>query len=446
MREVLLGIDLGTTFCKAGVISLEGQELSHARVATPWRSVPTGAEIAPQSFLDIARTASLEALRQVEPCCIVAIGFTSMAETGVLLDEKGEPLVPAIAWHDQRGDEEASEIVETFGSQGFTIRTGLPASRLCSLAKLRWLMKRFSELRRAWKWLNVSEWVAFSWGADPVAELSLATRTGLLDLRAKAWWTEALDWLGMPFSALPPIVTAGSLVGRMKPGILPGADGAALAIGGHDHPCAAIGVGVVRPDTLLDSNGTAQALVRAVPPNLSDEQILQAVNGGAAVGWHAVPDSWSLLGGIVGGKALSRFLRLLGRTDADKAELDALALAVPEGEPLPRVEGITADAAHLKEIGWNVGPGHVWLAAHKALAEEVSLIRQTMERVAGPVTRVVAIGGWTRSALVRRVKQLLYGDVLYPPIEEPGVRGAALMAGLAAGIYNDFASLPSLHE
>jgi len=446
MQEVLLGIDLGTTFCKAGIISLEGRELSQARVSTPWDSVPTGAEISPQRFLDIARAASLEALRQIGPCRIVAVGFTSMAETGVLLDEKGKPLAPAIAWHDQRGDEEAAEIAETFGANEFSLRTGLPASRLCSLAKLRWLTKRFPELRRAWKWLNVSEWVAFSWGAEPIAELSLATRTGMLDLRARMWWTEALDWLGMPLSSLPPLVTAGVLVGRVKSGILPGADGAALAIGGHDHPCAAIGVGVVQSDTLLDSNGTAQALVRAVSANLSDEQILLAVRGGVTVGWHAVPNSWSLLGGVVGGKALSRFLRLLGRTDDQKVELDALALALPEDEPLPRVEGITADLAHLKEIGWNIGPGHVWLAAHKALAEEASIIRQTMERVAGPLNRVVAIGGWTRSPLVRRVKQQLYGVVLFPPIEEPGVRGAALMAGLAAGLYDDFASLPALHE
>lgn len=445
MEDVLVGIDLGTTFCKAGVLSLDGRELSHARVATPWESVPTGAEIAPERFAEIARAASSEALRQIGPCRIVAIGFTSMAETGVLVDEKGEPLAPAIAWHDQRGDEEAAEIAETFGSSAFTLRTGLPASRLCSLAKLRWLTKRFPELRRAWKWLNVSEWVAFSWGAEPVAELSLATRTGMLDLRAKAWWTEAIDWLGMPLSWLPPLVPAGVLVGRMKPGILPGADGAALSIGGHDHPCAAIGVGVVQSDTLLDSNGTAQALVRAVPPNLADDQILLAVSGGVTVGWHAVPNAWSLLGGVVGGKALSRFLRLLGRTDDQKAELDALALALPDDEPLPRVKGITADFAHLEEIGWNVGPGHVWLAAHKALAEEAGRIRRTMERVAGPLTRVVAIGGWTRSGLVRRVKQHLYGDVSYPSIEEPGVRGAALMAGLAAGLYDNFDSLPSLH-
>jgi len=446
MQEVLVGIDLGTTFCKAGVVSLDGQELAQARVLTPWDPVPTGAEMDPRRFVDIAREAALQALEQIGPCRVLGIGFTSMAETGVLVDSKGQPLAPAIAWHDQRGDDEAAEIAQVFGSEEFTLRTGLPASRLCSLAKLRWLLKRFPDLRQSWKWFNVSEWVAFSWGADPVAEFSLATRTGLLNLRQQCWWSDALDWLGMPMPVLPPLVPAGSPVGRMKAGILPGADGAALAIGGHDHPCAAIGVGVVNPDTLLDSNGTAEALVRAVPTNLTDEQILLSVEGGAAVGWHAVPDSWSLLGGIVGGKALGRFLRILGKTDADKAELDALALAIPEDEPLPQVHGVTADFADLRGIGWNTGPGHVWLAAHRALAQEALTIRHTMERVAGPVARIVAIGGWTRSALVRKVKQWMHGEVLYPPVEEPGVRGAALMAGLAAGIYRDFWSLPSVRE
>lgn len=444
VREVLVGVDLGTTYCKAGVIDLDGNELAHARVRTPWESVPTGAEIDPRRFVEIAREAVQRAVTQVENPRVLGIGLTSMAETGVLLDQRGEPLAPAIAWHDQRGDSEAAEIARVFGGDHFTLQTGLPPSRLCSLAKLRWLTRNRPELLRAWKWLNVSEWVAFSWGAEPVAELSLATRTGFLRLREKTWWDDPVSWLGFSPSVLPPLVSAGTKVGTVRPGVLPGADNAVLAIGGHDHPCAAVGVGVVHPQQLLDSNGTAEALVRAVPPSLSDDQILQANRGGITVGWHAVPDSWSLLGGILGGKALHRFVQLLGYTEENRAQLDALALSLQPGEKLPEVRGVIADTADLLGIGWNMGPGHVWRAAHEALAQEVRKLRELMEQVAGPVEQMVAIGGWTRSELVRHVKQRVFGEVVYLPIEEPGVRGAALLAGLAAGVYPDFWELPSV--
>lgn len=444
--DVLLGIDLGTTFCKAGVIDLAGRELAQARVRTPWQEVPTGAELDPYQFVEIARQAALAALAQVPGVRVLGIGFTSMGETGVLLDEQGRPLAPAIAWHDLRGDAETLEIAERFGAEAFTRRTGLPATRLCTLAKLRWLTKQEPDLRRAWRWLNVAEWVAYAWGAEPAAELSLASRTGFLDLRSQAWWEETLEWLGFAPSLLPPLVAAGTPVGRARPGLLPGAEGAVLTIGGHDHPCAAVGAGVVESDTVLDSNGTAEALVRAVSPQLTDEQILAANRGGVTVGWHAVPDSWSLLGGILGGKALNRFLRLLGCSAADLAALDAQALALPPAEPLPRITGITADEANLLGIGWQTGPAHVWRAAHEALAREARSILAVMEQVAGPVDRIVAIGGWTRSPLVRQVKQSVFGQLDYPPIEEAGTRGAALLAGLAAGIYPRFSELPSVQE
>ncbi|MFN3336070.1 MAG: FGGY-family carbohydrate kinase [Thermomicrobium sp.] len=444
VREALVGVDLGTTYCKAGVIDLDGNELAHARVRTPWEIVPTGAEIHPRRFVEIAQEAVQRALTQAGNPRVLGVGLTSMAETGVLLDQRGEPLAPAIAWHDQRGDPQAAELAQVFGRDSFTLQTGLPPSRLCSLAKLRWLTQNRPELLRAWKWLNVSEWVAFSWGAEPVAELSLATRTGFLRLREKTWWDDPVSWLGFSPSLLPPLVAAGTKIGTVRPGVFPGADNAVLAIGGHDHPCAAVGAGVVHPQQLLDSNGTAEALVRAVPPSLSDDQILQANRGGITIGWHAVPDAWSLLGGVLGGKALQRFVHLLGYTEEKRAQLDALALSLHPGEKLPEVRGVIADTADLLGIGWNMGPGHVWRAAHEALAREVWKLRKLMEQVAGPVEQMVAIGGWTRSELVRHVKQRVFGEVAYLPIEEPGVRGAALLAGLAAGVYPDFWALPSV--
>ena len=76
---------------------------------------------------------------------------------------------------------------------------------------------------------------------------------------------------------------------------LPGARGAVLAVGGHDHLSAAVGAGAVGDGDVLDSCGTAEALIRATAP-LPPERVLEAVRLGINVGWHAVPDRQCLLG------------------------------------------------------------------------------------------------------------------------------------------------------
>ena len=136
-----------------------------------------------------------------------------MAETGVLLDRRGEPLGPAIAWHDARGADEARAFGEAIGRDRFAAETGLPASALCSLAKLGWQRAHLGDA--AARWLGVPEWIARSLGGADAAELSLASRTGLLSVRDGRWWPEALSWLGVPERFLPEPVPAGAALGQV---------------------------------------------------------------------------------------------------------------------------------------------------------------------------------------------------------------------------------------
>ena len=198
MTDLLLGIDVGTSACKAVVVDRAGLERAHGQSATPWRRVPTGAEVDPDALFDAAVAAARAALAGAAEGRVCAVGVTSMAEGGVLLDGHGRLLAPVIAWHDARGDEEASQLADDLGTDRFAESTGLPASPLCSLAKLRWLAEHKPATRSAARWLNVAEWVVRRLGGRDVAELSLASRTGLLDLSARAPFTEALAWAGLP--------------------------------------------------------------------------------------------------------------------------------------------------------------------------------------------------------------------------------------------------------
>ncbi len=84
--------------------------------------------------------------------------MAGMAETGVLLDARGEPVVPGIAWYDERGAEHASRLASELGDT-FAERVGLPVRPLCTLVKYAWMREHWPESRRGVRWLNVAEWI-----------------------------------------------------------------------------------------------------------------------------------------------------------------------------------------------------------------------------------------------------------------------------------------------
>jgi sugar (pentulose or hexulose) kinase len=439
--ELLLGLDLGTTYAKAAVIGLDGEERAHGRTATPWRRVPTGAEMDPHDLETAALDAGRRALAAVPDGRVVGVGVTSMAETGALLDAAGEAVAPMIAWHDTRGDPEAREIKRAFGGDRFSEHTGLPVSRLCTLSKYRWMRAHLPGAERGVRWLNVAEWMVRALGGDEVAELSLSSRTGFLDLDRRRWWDDALELAEARPGFLPEPREAGEPAGRVNAAFAE-AEGAVLTVSGHDHPCASVGADATRLGDLFDSCGTAEAFVRPVEPPVGADAIKRAVGGGVTVGWNAVPGQQALMAGFVSGLALTRFLDLLGVALEDREALEEAALAVPPGADGITVMGVTDDRATLEGIPRSVGPAHVWRAAVEAVARHGAEVLATIESVAGVPARLVVTGGWARSRVVREVKRQFLGPFEEPVVTEAGARGAALIAGIAAGAFKGFDDLP----
>ena len=440
-EELLLGLDLGTTYAKAAVIGLDGEERGHGRTATPWRRVPTGAEMDPHDLVTAALEAAREAMGAVPLGRVVAIGVTSMAETGVLLDVAGEPVAPMIAWHDTRGDAEAREIDRALGADRFTEHTGLPASRLCTLSKYRWMRAHVPGAEAGVRWLGVAEWMVRALGGDDVAELSLSSRTGFLDLHRRGWWEDALAFAEAPPGFLPEPRGSGQAAGRVN-ALLAEAEGAVLTVSGHDHPCASVGADAIRFGDVFDSCGTAEAFVRPVEPPVGPDAIKRAVAGGVTVGWNVVPGQQALMAGFVSGLALTRFLDLLGVSVEDRDALEAAALGVPPGAEGITVRGLIDDRATLEGIPRSVTPAHVWRAGVEAVARHGAEVLATIESVAGATSRLVVTGGWARSQVVREVKRRFLGPFEEPVVTEAGARGAALIAGIAAGVYKGFDDLP----
>lgn len=435
----LVGVDFGTTACKAGVVALDGSELAQGRAPTPWRRTDTGAEVAPQALVDTALEAIDEALDRAGEGRVLAIGVTSMAETGVLLGSDGQPVAPAIAWHDSRGGDEARRIAAELGAGTFTAHTGLPVRPLCSASKYLWLRGHHDRAATGRRWLGVAEWIVHRLGGEQAAELSLASRTGWLDLGTRTWWDESLALCGAPPGFLPEPVQAGTHLGEAADH--PRLAGAALTVAGHDHLCGAVGVGALAPDAVYDSCGTAEAFVSQLAPPAGADQVARLVAAGITVGWHVIPDRHALLGALRAGLGLQRFLDLLGVAGGGRAALDAAALAAPAGTDGLRVVDFESEHAALQGIGQAPNPGMVWRAALEAAAERAAEIVQQMGAAGGPL---VVAGGWARSEAFRAVKRAHLGPFHHmADVVEAGVRGAALLAGLAAGVFDRLDELPS---
>lgn len=434
---LLLGIDLGTTSAKAAVVSLDGRELAHGSAGMPWEVVPTGAELHPQRLVDVAVAAGEAALGAVPDGAVIGVGVTSMAETGALLDAAGLPVAPAIAWHDARGRRETDELAALLGADAFCRRTGLSLRPLCTVAKYRWL-RAAGDGTPGRRWLSVAEWVVHALGGEQLAELSLASRTGWLDLHRCGWWDEALAAAEAPAGLLPDLVPAGTAFGTVTRGPRRWR-GAVLTVGGHDHHCGAVGAAAISDGDVFDSSGTAEAFIAPLVPPVAPDEVARLVGLGVNVGWHAVAGRMALLGAQRAGLHLRRFLDLLGAVDVH--DLDAAAAALPDAGGV-RVEGFADDVAALTGLGPSPSPAQVWRAAVEAMSHRSAEILAAVEQGAGPTRRLVVGGGWARGAAVRAAKAAALGPFEHPPVVEPGARGAALLAAVAGGHYPDAGALP----
>jgi sugar (pentulose or hexulose) kinase len=429
-RPLLIGVDVGTTRIKAGVIDLDGTELGRTARPTIWHMCPTGAQADPGDFTRAVEEALAELLASAPPGVVAGIGITGMAETAVLIGPGGGSVGPAIAWYDRRAQDDFADMEARLTRAEIGANTGLTPSLIPTIAMLRWLMRTEPELRTAQKVVSVAEWIAYELSGTIASELSLASRTGALQITSGRWWPEVIDWAQLPPSLFAELRPAGSDWGTAKRST-PGLErlaGATVTVAGHDHLVASIGSGVSDSTQIMDSCGTAEAVMRALPAAAGCDPAA-GLDSDIATGWHALPDHFCMIAGLPLGIELSPLLEQLGATHSgghtslDDAVLETLEALAPS--PAPGT------------------PAQRWLAAVQAAVTRSSAAVGALERLGGPVDEVRVSGGWARNPVIRRVKDMDPHPHVYPLVAEAGVRGAGMMAGAAAGLFESIAHLPA---
>lgn len=455
--DLLLGLDLGTTNCKALAIDASGAVVASATAPTPLASDSADPQGSPEYDAIELWSVSARLIRQVCAALspnqrIAALAVASMGEAGVLLDCDGVPLAPILTWHDRRTLPYVDWWRERLTPSELYRITGLPLDYTYSASKLLWYRDNYPQLwTRARAWLCLGDWITFCLTGKLATTHSLASRTMLLDVQKRAWSRELLQLAQLPSDLLPPPHPGGEIVGRVTPeaarvtGLL---QDTPVVTGGHDHICAAVAAGAIAPGVVLDSAGTAEALMVTL-----DAPILEGavVSTGMCCGCHSVADRYYLLGGIPCGAITSWLVRTLygAESSALFEQLMSDANAAPPGANgvwfIPHLDGSGApERDPYVTGGWlglrlNHTRPDLARAAFEGLGYSLRALLECIEQCAGlPAGELRTVGGGARNQWWQSVK----ADILGVPLQVPAVtdvtaQGAALLAGIGIGVFAD---------
>ena len=406
------GLDLGSTAIKMLVIDDDGTEVAGAQVPTPWRVGEGGTtDIVAADLLRAVRTLVDLVDAELSPFTaepLTSLAIAGMGETGILVNADGEPVAPGFAWFDPRGLEQIAGFPAVVREE-FAGRTGLPLGAQVSVAKLAWLRDQGTDLTGL-RWLDLPEFVVAALGGDVALELSLASRTGLIDQDSGAAWPAMLDALGVTADLLPPLRGGGLPWGTASEAFGARLAGAALTVAGHDHLVAAQANGTLDADGYHVSLGTAEVLLRVLEAPLGFAARQRLADALINEVRHVVPGKHVLVAGVKTGLLLRRVLHAAGIGDrAGRDALDAAVMALPVEGELPAgaidIAGARNDDGVLRlTLHTEASPAEIFAAALRHSNDEVARLIAAMDREVAPATHSTLTGGWAGMASVRRAR------------------------------------------
>jgi len=422
----LLGIDVGTSGVRCIAIDHQGAVRAEASVEHPSSSPRPGwSEQRPEDWWEGARRAIAEVASNVGGD-IVGLGLTGQMHGAVFLDQADHVIRPALLWNDQRTAAQCEAITERVGAHRLIEIAGNPALTGFQAPKILWLRdeeaKSYARLHSV---LLPKDYLRLRLTGEKATDASDASGTLLLDLKERGWSREIVNALEVPIEWLPRVHEAPAATGQVRADVasdlgLPAR--VVVAAGGGDNAAVLF----AHSDVLsLDLSGRLHAFC------------------------HAVPERYHLMGvTLAAGASLRWWGEVVGKPDYD--ELSELASHAPPGAEglvfLPYLTGERTPHMDPHARGAFVGLtsrhglGHLTRAVMEGVAFS---LRDSLEITVGlgiKPNQIRATGGGARSAFWRQ----LLADVMSCPIvrteaDEGPAYGAALLAGVASGVYTDVA-------
>jgi autoinducer 2 (AI-2) kinase len=458
--ELLLAIDAGTGSCRAVLFSLDGTQLTVGQREYVHRAV---ADVPGSQVFDTEANWKLicecigDVLRAVDGAAeaVKAVSATSMREGMVLYNARGDEIwaCPNV---DSRAVEEASELVSTGAAQEIYDHSGDWVS-ITAPARFRWIARHEPDIFSSIAHVGMlGDWIVRRLSGEFVTDPSLGSSSGMFDLAARDWSDRVLEICGLDRSTFPPIVEPGTIVGEV------GADAAAetglrsgtsVVVAGADTQLALLGIGVIDPGRFTVVGGSFwQQTVVLDEPLIDPRSRLRTL-------CHTVPGRWMMEGiGFYCGLVMRWFRDAfceLEKVEANRGGLDAYEVLEGKAARVPAgAHGVVGIFSNLMQasrwvhaspgfLGFDIGnPERAGRAeCFRAIEESAAYVsrghREIVQEVAAiEIDEVVLTGGAAKGRLWPQI----LADVLAAPVRIPVVRestalGAAVYAGVGAGLY-----------
>ena len=450
----MIGVDIGTTSTKAVLFEESGKVVTKADEEYPLY-MPTSS-IAEQDPDRIFR-AVVQTLKRVmkqsaaRPEQVLFVSFSSAMHSVIVVDAEGKPLTRCITWGDNRSADWAERLKRDMNGHEIYLRTGTPIHPMSPLSKLLWLRHDHQELfQNAGKFVSIKEYVFAKLFGEYVVDYSIASATGLMNLRKLDWDEEALDVAGVSRNQLSRLVpTTYALAGMNavyaeETGL---AGSTPFIVGASDGVLSNLGMNAIEPGVVAATIGTSGAIRTVIDHPSTDPK-------GRIFCYALTEKHWVIGGAVNNGGMLFRWARdEFAASEVETAKrlgIDAYDLLTQIVEKVsPGSDGLifhpymTGERAPL----WNANArgSFFGLTMHhrkehmiRAVLEGVIFNLYTVllamgERIGRP-KKIQATGGFARSSLWRQIMADIFDqEVVVPQSFESSCLGAVVLGLYATG-------------
>ena len=464
MKKYLLGLDEGTTGCKACVFDLEGNV-----VGEDYREYPCyypqpgwveqkGHEVTEGLFGSVK--AAIEN-SGVNPKDIVSMAISTQGATWGSLDKDGNLIRPFIVWQDARGIKNAEKIIngELMNKKDYYQITGYNIGSVLAATKILWFKDNEPELYKKTALISTNQdYFNRQFGATEYwTDTASASRLGIFDVDKREFSQEILDAFGIDKNLLPKVGRGGQVVGTVpsyiseKTGL---AEGTLICIGAHDQNCSTIGGGLIKDGDAVLVMGTYGSIF------VCSDKPIRDPNGILLVKNNVGPENFTIEAASTAAASSYRWFRdtfcMLEKSLAYNLKIDPYELIndqiglVPPGANgitfLPYLQGASEGArgdsyARGSLLGVTLGTTKGEIA--RAVMEGITLeMRDNIEAQynAGVELKEVRLtGGATKSPLWNQMQADIYKvPVSILQTSETGCLGAAIYAGIGAGLFSSY--------
>lgn len=453
MKKFILALDQGTTSSRAIVFDHNGLPVSSAQ--KEFKQIfpePGWVEHNPEEIWLTQSKVALDAITKagLNSSNIAAIGITNQRETTVVWNRKtGKPVHNAIVWQDRRTAAFCDRLKKERQAKNILDKTGLIIDAYFSAAKIKWMLDNVKGARDMAKkgelaFGTVDSWLVWNLtkGKLHVTDVSNACRTMLFNIHTLKWDNDLLYIFDVPASMLPEVRSSSEIYGKTDGSFLQGIPVAGIA---GDQQAALIGQMCVDPGMVKNTYGTGCFMMMNIgtKPIASKSKLL------TTVAWKiGSRTNYALEGSIFIGGAVVQWLRDSLGIIKKSADVEKLAARVSSSEGVyfvPAFAGLGAPYWNQHARGTITGLTRGSTAAHIARAALDSIAYQTLEVLLAmkkdsgiDIKELRVDGGATvNNKLMQFQSDLLQAKVVRPKITETTALGAAYLAGLATGYWDD---------